>query len=496
MTSYVMTFDVGTTSLKAALVDRDGKIVREGAAEYPVKQLQTGWAEQDPEQIWQAICQTSRRVMAESAAAAQDVVAAVFVAPWKNIIPVTPDGTVLRDSIIWMDARAGEQAQQLNESLGEFVGTGQEFWPRLMWVKQHEPEIWQQAERIMGLNTYFKWRATGEWLTEPSDDLIHSANPRLQEYYSRIANAAGLAEDLDKFAPSKPATELVGNLTAEAAELLGMTTGTKVFGGFGDLVAITLGVGRSRLNDAHIYFGTSSWLVSIIRDRFDLDAPQYFTLDDAHEGALFALQTGCMAFDWIVDQVYRGEKERMGNELLPFINHEVDQIQAGSDGLVATHWLTGELPPFSKNAKGIFLNLTSNHDRRHMVRAMMESICYTHRRNLEMFQQRTGAELENIRVVGGGAVSDVWMQMLADVLQLKVQVPEAPRYTGTMGAYYCAAVGMGWLDNTDAIADAVRLRAEFVPNPDNKDVYDHMFSVYMMLHPALREVFDELNGRF
>jgi xylulokinase len=496
MPEYVMTFDIGTSSLKAALIDRTGSVIAEGTAAYTVQQPQPGWAEQDPDEIWSHVCETSQAVLRRCSVRPADVQAVVFVAPWKNIIGIDSDGKVVRDTIIWMDSRANDQADRLNENYGAFVGTGQEFWPRLMWMKENEPELWHRSEHILGLNSFLKFRATGTISTEPSDDLIRSRNSRLNDYYAAVLEAAGLTEDLDKFPAAVESTDAVGALTAAAAGQLGLPEGVTVFGGFGDLVAITWGVGRAQLGDAHIYFGTSSWLVSLVEDRFQLEAPQYFSVNAETEGVMFALQTGCLALDWLVDQLYRVERSVLDGDIYSLIGKDVEQIPPGSEGVLATHWLTGELAPLSKNSKGMFVNLTLSTDRRHMARAMMESICFSHRRNLESYCERTGNRPNNIRVVGGGAVSDVWMQILADVLQVTVQVPDAPRYTGTLGAFYCAALGLGWIKDLDAVADAVRIQAEYHPNAANRDVYERNYRAYCKLHPALLQVHTELNGAY
>ncbi|RPD99709.1 carbohydrate kinase [Candidatus Pantoea deserta] len=496
MPDHIMTFDIGTSSLKAALIDRLGKVVAEGGTSYPVDQPEPGWAEQDPELIWKHICETSQSVISRSAVTHDEIQAVVFVAPWKNIICLNEAGELLRDSIIWMDSRAAKQAEKLNAAAGRFIGTGQEYWPRLMWVKEHEPELWQQSAHIVGLNTWFKFKATGNLLTEPSDDFIRSQNPELNDYYQSVLNAAGLTGDIDKFPPARDSYEAVGTLQETAASQLGIRAGVPVMGGFGDLVAITWGVGRSQLRDNHLYFGTSSWLVSIINKRSELDAPLYFSIDKATEGAVFALQTGCLALDWVVNQVYRVERTVLESDIYSLIGKEVNQIPPGSDGVIATHWMTGELAPFSKNAKGLFLNLTISHDRRHMARAMMESICFTHRHNIERLNALSGTTLDHIRVVGGGAVSDVWMQMLADILQIRIQIPEAPRYTGTLGAYYCAAIGLGWLESLAEVADNISIQKEFLPNPANRDAYDRHYRIYMKIHPALKDIHRELNGEY
>lgn len=153
MNEYVLAYDCGTTSVKTVVISGKNKVICDARAEYALTQLHPGWAEQDPEELWQAICRTTKESLLKADISAEQVIGMVFAAPWKNIIPIDKDGNVLRESIIWMDARATDQAERLNQKLGFFVGTGQEYWPRLMWVKENEPEIWKKSKYIFGLNT-------------------------------------------------------------------------------------------------------------------------------------------------------------------------------------------------------------------------------------------------------------------------------------------------------------------------------------------------------
>ena len=222
-----------------------------------------------------------------------------------------------------------------------------------------------------------------------------------------------------------------------------------------------------------------------------IKSPLRVTLDRRYDGALYCLQSACLAFDWIVEQVYGLERAIRGDAFLDFVNAQVAEIRPGSDSLLATHWLTGELPPFSKKAKGVYLNLTTVHDRRHMVRAMMESICYSHRMSVEWFESQAGRRLDEIRVVGGGASSPVWMQMLADVLGRTVIVPEAPRFVGAVGAYRCTLNSDG-PRALDPQADGRSARYE--PQARAGAVYDRLYKTYRQIHPALLEIFTSLNG--
>jgi len=485
-----VTYDFGTTSLKAALLDGAGRIIAHASEVYPLLQPRVGWAEQNPRSLWDAGAQAGSRALEQAGLSRDAVRSVVFVAPWKGIIPVSRNGKVLRDAMIWMDSRATAEAKRLNERAGEFIGTGQEYWPRLMWLKRHEPELWQASQWIMGVNTYLKWMATGAVVTEPSDDFIRSDRPSLHRRYQKILDAAGLTDDIAKFPPSTAAGDIVGHLTEPAAAHLGLTAGIPVFGGFGDLPAITVGANALASGATHIYLGTSSWLLCVLEADEKIDSPLRVTLDRRYDGALYCLQSACLAFDWIVDQVYGLERARRADGFLDFVDAQVAEIAPGSDNLLATHWLTGELPPFSKSAKGVYLNLTTVHDRRHMVRAMMESICYSHRMSIEWFESQARRRLDEIRVVGGGASSPVWMQMLSDVLGRTVVVPDAPRFAGAVGAYRCT------LDSGDefALDPLEEGHKRYAPHAGAGSVYDRLYKTYRQIHPALLEIFKSLNG--
>lgn len=494
---YVMAIDCGTTGLKAALVDFDGNIICEANKDIPLLRQQPGWAEQEPELLWNILSSGSRECIINSGISKETVKAIVFVASWKSVILLDKDGAVLRNSIIWNDSRATEQADRLNEAFGEVICAGQEYWPRLMWVKENEPELWEKADKITGSNTFFKYKATGEIYTEPSDDLLHAHNPELQSYYDKIIKAAGLEEDLDKFPKQKAATDIVGSVTETAATELGVMPGIPVLGGFGDLCAITIGTGCCTTGRVHMYLGTSSWLVDILENRRADYAPEYFTFDAGHEGGMFGLETGAFAYDWVLDQLYHAERLQMGSKIFDFVQNELKDIPAGSDDLIATHWLTGEIPPIGTlNAKGLYFNLKATHDRRHMTKAMLEALAYSHRKYVEMYEDKNGHSLDTIRVVGGGAQNAVLMQIMADVTGKKIEVPENPRYTGTMGAYYCAMVGLGEIKNYAAVYDAVKIKSTYLPNAENTAVYDKLYNIYHKLHPALHELFCEINGDF
>lgn len=493
--SWVLAFDCGTTSLKAAVINLQGAICGEASEGYKLYQDDDGLAEQDGDDIWAAMVRAGNMAVIEAGIDAAIIGSMVIAATWKAVLPLSAEGRPLSRAAVWLDSRGREQAKRLNKRAGRFIGTGQEYWPRVMWLKEERPDIWAAAEHIVGLNTYLKFRATGVLVNEPSDDFIYGVHDSDRAEFENILGAGNLIDDRGKFPKPLPPQSVVGTLTDSAAKQLRLRPGTLVFNGYGDLPAIMMGTGNGSPGQGHIYLGSSSWFV-LATETPSPEAPLRFTVSDELYGAAYVLQSACLAYDWIVSQLYRAESAELGKEINALVNREVAEIEPGSGNLLATHWINGELPPLSKNSGGVFINLSSLHDRRHMVRAVMESVCYAHRGSYESYLSAGGAPLKRIRVVGGGATSDVWMQMLADVLGLLIEVPANPQSAGTLGAFYSAQVGLGNVASWGDVGETVRIQRRFHPSPLAGEVYSRLFAVHAQLHSTLHGVFSSLNGDY
>lgn len=487
----VVTYDCGTTSVKAAVVDLDGHVLAHANGTYPLDRAHPGWAEQNPDLLWQAVAEAGRQALSSVGGGAVTdvstrVVACVFVAPWKAIIPLGRDGQVLAPAITWLDDRAAQARIDLSRRLGVAAGNGVDYWSKLLWLREHRRDVWDAAHHVVGLNTYFKYRATGELVTESSDDFFHPPATAARSRFETLRTEADLPEHL--FPASAPSSAVIGQVSARAAVELGVPAGTPVLNGFGDLPGITTGAGRAGEGDAHIYIGTSSWLVSVTEPREELGAAFDFTLDATRSCvAVGALQSACLALDWITAQTYRAEQQQLGATFWDYLNAEIAQVPPAMDGMLGTHWLRGEPGPIGWDMTGIFTGLSVEHDRRHMVRAVMESIAMTHRWSWQRLLAAGPAPTKPLRVVGGGASSDVWLQILADVLGRPVEAPTDPRYTGTRGAFYCALVGLDAACDYEQAAKEFDLPTRsFTPNPSAQAHYDEVFDRYVRLPDLTR----------
>jgi xylulokinase len=408
---------------------------------------------------------------------------------WKGIIPVDGAGNVLHRSIIWLDSRSVEEAALLNDRFGEDMFASADYWPKLFWLRRHRPDVIEQAEMILEVNSYLKWKITGVALMDVSNSFVRSFDPKLDAFYAELMDFMDIPRE--KFPQVGPSNGLVGYVTEAASAELGLPAGVPVFGGTSDINAIAIGAGTSAVGGVHIYFGSSGWVGYTLAHRF---AELYHSpFDEKRDVIIKGSQAIGLSFNWAVDRFYAAEKQQMGDAVFAHVDKELEKIPAGSLGVLATPWFYGERPPlFGREARGNFLGLGPEHDRRHMTRAVMEGVCYQLRMGAEYKERTCGYHLPaTVRAVGGGACSALWMQILADVLNVTVEVPAATRHAGALGTAYCALVGLGFAADFDEAARCVRIERVYTPNPENVKLYDQGYAVFERLYRTLAPLFAE-----
>ena len=488
---YILSYDFGTSGVKIALVDLQGALIDSEIVRYALLTPRPGWAEQDPDEFWEAVCRGTRDVIARQALSPRKVAGMAFGTQWKGIIPVDVRGRVLHNAIIWLDGRAKKQAEKLNARLRTDAFTERDYWARLMWMREERADIYDQAESFLEVNAFLKFRATGVKAVDLTNDFIHNLDPDIQQHYDRVLAAAEL--DTGKFPPLVMPTEKVGELTPAAAAAMGLVADIPVFGGCGDIPAIAIGAGCSTIGSAHIYLGSSGWLAVSVPGRKPGVGELYQSFDRGKELLLYVMQAACLAQNWAVKQLYRSEEDNLADDVFGFVDQDIAGVPPGCDRMIATPWLHGELPPLSNEARMVFFNIHNLHDRRHMMRAVLEGICFSLRWKTEMYRTQTGQVLDVIRVVGGGANSEPWMQALADILGIPVVIPENAAHAGAIGTAYCAVVGLGMCPDLDAVDKMVREDRVFSPDRGRRGLYDDLYGVYRDLYPSTRHLFEALN---
>ena len=489
---YVLAYDLGTSGVKCALVTPEGTLTASATADYGLLTPNPGWAEQNPEDYWDGVCRVTRETLKLAGVSARQVIGMSFGTLWKGIIPIDSRGNVLRPSILWLDGRAADQARRLNEFAGEKRYGPTDYWPKLLWLRENEPETIEKAAFILDVNAYLKWKATGKAAVDISNCYTASFDETQDAYYARLFAFMDIPRE--KFPEFVAASALVGHVTHQAAQALGVVPGIPVFGGNNDIQGVTVGSGCASVGGVHVYFGSSGWMgFTLPHTGQRVSSP----FDRDRDISLAGMRAIGLSLNWVAKQLYSNEYAQLGDQIFPLLDREAAQVPAGCGGLLAAPWLYGEFPPLvGLDAGGCFLNLKPDHSRGHMARAMMESICFQLKQQAQYLCHTKGhAWPVAVNAVGGGACSDVWMQILADVLNVPVRIPAAPRHAGAVGTAYSAIIGLGLCAGYDDAAQRMQMDRIFTPNPDAAAVYKKQYSVYIQLYGALKNIFAQLNDK-
>jgi xylulokinase len=504
MAEYIVAHDVGTTGNKAVLVDAEGNVHAAVFGSYAAQYPRPDWAEQDPEDWWQAVTSATRQVLEQAGASPRDVLCMVHSTQMLGIVPMGAGGRVLRPAIIWLDARAPEHAERI---MRKFLGrrifaalagaelSGKDGLPKLLWLKENEPEVYQAMTFFLDVNGYLTYRATGKMVFEWSCASAFCLDLGKKEWMWWLIRYLGL--DPDKFPPLVRSVDRVGGLTAEAARACGLLEGTPVFGGGGDAPGAAVGSGAVGEGDGHIYLGTSGW-VGVVTERTPTGSHGVACIHSADPGKallLAEMETAGACLKWIADQFYYEEQADPSiSNVYALMDRDVEAIPPGSDFLICTPWMYGERSPVADTwVRSTFFNLSADHTREHLMRAVYEGVAYNLRWIIEIVENTFDFPLPTLRVIGGGARGAPWMQMIADVTGRRVETVTDPREAGAVGAALTAAVGLGLYPDFESLKDVIDVRQEFEPQLSNAEMYDLLYRTYRRIYGSLRDLYREVN---
>ncbi len=527
---YVIVHDVGTTANKTCLykIGETLELVDAAIEEYSLAVLENGGVEQNPDDWWAAICKATQIVLASTTVAPAAIAGMAFCAQMQGFVPVDAQGQALRNAMSFMDNRATAQIERyLHNGLLKIEGmnafkllpwlliTGgaaasvkDPLW-KYLWLKENEPEVYQAMDKWMDVKDYLVLRATGE--CSFGYDTAH-ATFLFDTRPGKLGWHAGLCRtydvDMAHLPPVIHATDIAGKLTPAAAQELGLPEGLPVFGGGGDLSLISIGAGGFNVNDTHIYIGTSGWVVTTVDKRMtDIDGMVASILGavPGRYNYISEQETSGRCLQWVRDHLALDEiglyleeqtvvdKEEEDRSLYDFLNGVVLQSPPGANGVIFTPWLHGNRSPFEDPlARGMFFNISLETGKRDLIRAVLEGDAYNKRWMLETVEKKVPRQ-DAIRFVGGGARSDVWGQILADVLQRQIEVVEEPQNAGAIGAAMVCGVGLGVIDFADG-RKKIQVEKRFAPRPEYADVYGRNYAVFKQLYKQNRELFKALNG--
>lgn len=501
---YVIAHDVGTSSNKAVLISDKGQIACSSEASYSFQYPNPGWVEQNPEDYWNAVVKTTREVVKKSGIDTSQIIGLVHSTQAMGIIPIDKYGNVLHPNITWVDGRAEEEAGWLmNRFLGKglfkaIVGiilTGKDVIPKLIWFKKNLPEAYKNTHSILDVNGYLKFKATGKRVFEWSGACSYAFNLRKKDWEKVFFKVAGV--DLTKLPALVKSTDLVGRLTPQAAEELGLSVQTPVYGGCDDTQSAAVGTGAIGEGEAHIYLGTSAW-VGVITERvlkFKNAAVCLQSADPEKQLVVGITESAGNNLDWFIENFYKKEKDSIGLErVYELINEESSKVPSGSDHLIFTPWLLGERCPVSSTTtRGTVFNLGLEHTRGHFARAMGEGIAYNVRWIIENLEKDFNFSLETLRITGGGSRNELWMQSFADITKRNIETTNHPKMAGALGSAMCVFVGAGHFKNFDEVKQFVSVEKTYFPNKKNEGIYNSLFLQYKDLYSALSKTYKKAN---
>ena len=490
--AYMLGVDVGTSACKVALFDENGAVVAQGTSEYPVYYPKPGWAEQRPEDWWQGVCKTIREVIIKSGIHRGDIAGVGVDGQSWSAVAVNRNGEVLCNTPIWTDTRARAECDEIRGLVPEeelFALCGNPIQPsytlpKILWYKNHLPDVYQNADYILQSNSFIVQRLTGAFTQDVSQGYglccfdMHTATWDMD-----AAKRLGIRPEL---LPKLHAChEVVGLVNREAAALTGLMEGTRVVAGGLDAACGTLGAGVTAPGQTQEQGGQAGGM-SLCIDQYAADprlilgchvVPGQWLLQGGTTG-------GGGALKWLRENICPELSFAQMSEL-------AETVPAGSDGVLFLPYMAGERSPiWNPNATGVFFGLSYAKTRAHLIRAVMEGVAYALRHNLEV-AENAGASAGTLRAMGGSANSLVWTQLKADITGRRIEVPASDTAT-TLGAALLAGVGTGmYASFEEAAARTVAVKRAHEPNAALKVVYDEGYRRYRELYERLTPLMDQ-----
>lgn len=493
--------DLGTSSVKIVVMNEVGQVTASISKDYDVSYPKVGWAEQNPEDWWNATKGGIRDIIKDFNIDAESIKGIGFSGQMHGLVLLDKDGYVLRPAILWCDQRTQDECDYLNNEIGQdklslYTGnmalTGFTA-PKLLWVRKHEEEIFDRIAHILLPKDYIRYKLTGEFATDVSDASgMLMLDVEKRKWSKEMLDILQINEEvLPKVYES---WEVTGKITKEVSDYTGLTVETAVVGGAGDQAAGAVGTGIVKSGILSVALGTSG-VVFASSDNYEVDGSNRlhsFCHSNGKWHQMGVMLSAASCLRWWVEDINKDTKGDAFESLLK----EAESAPVGSNGVIFLPYLMGERTPYSDpNAKGVFFGLNITSSRRDMTRAILEGVCFGLRDSLEILKSLK-VPVEAVRVSGGGAKSDLWRQILADVFGVKVQVinsKEGPAY----GAAILAAVGCGLYNTVDeACEKLISVTDSVEPITDNVKTYDKYYNIYTELYPKLKDSFEKINMGF
>ena len=505
MDELILGIDLGTTSLKTAVYNKNGKLKTSAVVEYSLLTPKTNIVEVPCSIYLDSLKACLNQMRSCKEISLKDVMAIGFSVQGETLCFLDENGRPLRNAIVWMDNRADIQAEKLRDHFGNelcYEITGQvsfeSCWPasKVLWIKENEPEIFKKTKHLLLLEDYIIFLLTGKFVTEGS--LLTSTeywNIRTKRYWQEMLDYIGL--DISVLPQIMESGKLVGKILPDIADNLGVSRDAKICTGCLDQAAGAIGVGNIRPGIFSENIGAALAVCvpisELVYDRNRQMPVHYFAIPDTY--MLHTFTTGGMCLRWFRDSFCSEEmhmQDMTGVDSYFLMDKEADQVPAGSDGLICLPHLQGSMAPdVNLKAKCVFYGATLKHTKAHFIRSIMESLGFIICRNLETIS-RMGIEIKQIRTMGGGSKSDIWNQIKADITGKTLCITYSAQDTACLGAAILAGKAMGYFNSIEEACDSmVSIKKTFVPDEKRHTIYLKQYEKFKLLFQSLTDLYDK-----
>jgi xylulokinase len=492
--TFVIGLDCSTTSTKAIVFDRNGKVAAHSSEAIPLFSPQPNYYEQDPNDWWASAQKALKEVTHQLDASK---IAALSISNQREtFVALDKNGNPLRPAIIWLDERCKDEVENFAKKVGytkihTITGKPVDYAPvvyRLAWMKKHEPALFRKIGMICDVHTYLVWKLTGSYKTSwASADPLGLFDLKNKRWSSTILKALQLTENHlpETFCPGS----IIGKVSEEASKLTGLSTNTIIVAGGGDGQAAGLGSNVLSSKRAYLSLGTAV-VVGIYGSQYQV-SKTFRTISTCSESGYYyecSLRAGTFAIDWFIKNILKInplEQSDIYNQL----EKEAQEASLGSGEIFYLPYLSGAMNPYwDTNAKGAFVGLNSSHTRGHMYRSILEGIAFEQLFAINAVEKSIGKNVIDLVTIGGGVHNNLWLHILADITGRNICLLENAE-ASAVGAAISATVGAGWYKTfTEAANNLSSVKGIIKPNKLNFKKYQQLFEVYRKIYPALKKM--------
>jgi len=501
---YILAHDLGTSGNKATLYDLEGNLAGSLVCDYPTIYPQDGWVEQNADDWWKAVCDSTKALLEQTSIAPGNIACISFSAQMMGCLLVDSEGVPLRNMLIWADTRSAKQEKYMLDRVDLQTGyriTGHRISAsysaaKLLWVRDNQPELYKKADKMLHAKEYIIFKLTGEIVTEYSDasgtNLLDLGKKKWSE---ELLKAFDIRESL--LPDLYPSTHVAGGVTAQAAQECGLLQGTPVVIGGGDGSCACVGAGVVKQGKVYNVVGSSSWISTAASEPYfdpEMRTFNWVHLDENLYTPCGTMQAAGYSYAWFRDALCGEERfagKIAGISSYALIDRLVNASPPGAGGLLFLPYLLGERSPrWDHDARGAFIGMGISTQKGDMARAVLEGVGYNLKIILDILEKY--ATIKDVIMIGGGTKGKTWLQILSNIWQKPLLVPQYLEEATSMGAAICGGVGIGAYESFAVVEKLNKIVEVIEPEKDSTETYQRMYGLFNEAYDRLRPVYKSL----